>query len=518
MSKRALLVGIDIYPYPANNLNSCVNDTAEFQSMLTSTYGFKAADITVLHDQDATYGNVTEALDALLFGADSGDQLVYFQSSHGWRHQQGDTMVEELVLYGGFLPDTELVTRTQTVPPGVLTVVVDTCHSGGMDKAFFPDGEFALARTKVYQPSPQELANQDKAFDQVTKFKFFGRKPTANAGTIIGNFGPTAQKAFTIPASKDAGDLEINATLFAACTAEQTAAAGSPATKWLSAFTFGLTSALDPGVSLHDQWDMVVDRLDALNMSQTPMYFVPTAHPEFAGQTFITRQPPTAGPGSKDFQPDIGTAISDVITSLKRSGGNPATAHSQGGKTMTATNTDATTAAIQKVLSSLNGDKAKAFGLSPWSVLSSPLITDCFGTVQAVLDTNPEVKAKAAASKAPPAKSSLGVADYASKDTWDAISYGLCAPIYAVRERTTKAAAPAVPAAPDPKLWGFLASALSVVGPMIYDAIKGQQFDPANVVVPEIPPGVDKGWLDSAFDLLVDHAVPAFLDYIEDEL
>jgi Glycosyl hydrolases family 25 len=168
--------------------------------------------------------------------------------------------------------------------------------------------------------------------------------------------------------------------------------------------------------------------------------------------------------------------------------------------------------------SSLNGDKAKAFGLSPWSVLSSPLITDCFGTVQAVLDTNPEVKAKAAASKAPPAKSSLGVADYASKDTWDAISYGLCAPIYAARERTTKAAAPAVPAAPDPKLWGFLASALSVVGPMIYDAIKGQQFDPANVVVPEIPPGVDKGWLDSAFDLLVDHAVPAFLDYIEDEL
>jgi hypothetical protein len=65
------------------------------------------------------------------------------------------------------------------------------------------------------------------------------------------------------------------------------------------------------------------------------VYFVPTAHPEYAGQTFITRQPPTADSSSKDFQPDIATVISDVITSLKRSGGNPATAHNEGGKTMT---------------------------------------------------------------------------------------------------------------------------------------------------------------------------------------
>ena len=328
MTKRALLVGIDNYlNNPRMKLNSCVNDTAAFQSMLTSSYGFNAADITVLKDEQATYDNVTEKLDALLCGAVSGDQLVYFQSSHGWRHLKGDTMVEELVLYGGFLPDTELVKRTQTVPPGVLTVVVDTCHSGGLEKEFFPGGEFGLVPTKVYQPTLEELGNQDKAFEQVTKVKFFGRKPTADAGTIIANFDPTVQKAFTIPASKDAGDLEINATLFAACTAEQTAAAGSSATKWLSAFTFGLTSELDPRVSLERQRQMVAEVLDKLNMRQTPVLFVPTAHQEFAGQTFITRQSPTADSSSKDFQPDIATVISDVITSLKRSGGNPATAH-----------------------------------------------------------------------------------------------------------------------------------------------------------------------------------------------
>ena len=82
MTKRVLLVGIDTYTYPVNNLNSCVNDTAAFQSMLTSSYGFNAADITVLHDEQATYDNVTEALDGLLREADSSEQRVYF---HGWR-------------------------------------------------------------------------------------------------------------------------------------------------------------------------------------------------------------------------------------------------------------------------------------------------------------------------------------------------------------------------------------------------------------------------------------------------
>ena len=515
MSKRALLVGIDIYPNPANNLNSCVNDTAAFQSVLTSSYGFNAADITVLHDQDATYDKVTEALDALLYGAASGDQLVYFHSSHGWRHQQGDTMVEELVLYGGFLPDTELVKRTHTVPPGVLTVVVDTCHSGVMEKEFFPDGEFALVRTKVYQPSPEELANQDKAFEQVTKVKFFGRRPTADAGTIIGNFDPTAQKAFTMPASKDVGDLEINATLFAACTAEQTAAAGSRATKWLSAFTFGLTSELDPRVSLDDQRAMVTARLKELNMRQTPVYFVPTAHPEYAGQTLITRQPPTADPGSKDFQPDIATVISDVITSLKRSGGNPATAHYQGGKTMTATTTDAATAAIQQVLSELRRDKAtscrpstttKAFGLRPPSWLSR-YVTDCFGTTQSWLDTHPGAK-KAVVAEGP-AKSSLDGADYSSKEVWEGIAFGLTAPIYAAQAPTTKDAED-IPAdlAQDDKFWNFAASvALSVVVPAVRRALNGKEFDPAEVVMPELP-DVDKGWLNRAWGVIREHVVP----------
>ena len=56
--KRALLIGIDQYPDPRNNLNSCVSDTLAFRNMLISAYGFDSSDITLLHNNAATIGNV----------------------------------------------------------------------------------------------------------------------------------------------------------------------------------------------------------------------------------------------------------------------------------------------------------------------------------------------------------------------------------------------------------------------------------------------------------------------------
>ena len=80
---RALLVGIDQYPDPRNNLNSCVNDTLAFRNMLMSSYGFNPADITLLHNRDATLDRVRTALDALCSGVTTGDRIVFFDSSHG---------------------------------------------------------------------------------------------------------------------------------------------------------------------------------------------------------------------------------------------------------------------------------------------------------------------------------------------------------------------------------------------------------------------------------------------------
>src|SRR5690349_8637365 len=119
MTKRALLVGIDIYPDPHNNLNSCVADTLAFKRLLQQYYGFDSTAIQLLHNQNATVANVQEGLDALFDRVVSGDYVVYFESSHGYRYPEGDTMTEVLCLYDGFLKDSEFVQRTRSLPPGV---------------------------------------------------------------------------------------------------------------------------------------------------------------------------------------------------------------------------------------------------------------------------------------------------------------------------------------------------------------------------------------------------------------
>ena len=127
------------------------------QDMLQSTYGFDPGAITLLHNQNATLAKVRAGLDALFAGAHAGDQLVYFESSHGYQYPEGDTMVEVLCLYDGFLTDTEFVGRTQNLPPNVLTAVLDCCHSGGLNKVFFVDDWYKWPGRKSGNPA---LRNQ----------------------------------------------------------------------------------------------------------------------------------------------------------------------------------------------------------------------------------------------------------------------------------------------------------------------------------------------------------------------
>lgn len=295
MAKRAFLVGLNIYPDPRNNLNSCVADTLAFKSLLQTTYGFDPEAIQLLHNQDATLDNVRSGLDDLFAGAQPGDELVYFESSHGYRYPDGDTMVEVLCLYDGFLKDTEFAQRTQGLPPDVLTVVLDSCHSGGMNKVFFPPGDVQVARAKVWQPSAEEAERDAQLYTQVTKFKFFGRSATADSGAVAKNFvfDPVNVAA---PKDLDQGAVDLNGALFAACLSDQTAAAGSPPTENLSAFTYGIVKEVDPAISLSDLNQRVGALLASLNMTQTPVAVAPPLHPELLTETFVAMG--TAGGGA----------------------------------------------------------------------------------------------------------------------------------------------------------------------------------------------------------------------------
>lgn len=139
MSKKALCVGINDYPYDGSDLNGCVNDATAWADLLTAHYDFPSTDVKLLLDAQATKANVIEGLKTLLVGAKSGDVLVYTNSSHGT--YVADTSGDEPKYDEAICPydcsdnlivDDELRELfASSLPKGVgLTIISDSCFSG----------------------------------------------------------------------------------------------------------------------------------------------------------------------------------------------------------------------------------------------------------------------------------------------------------------------------------------------------------------------------------------------------
>ena len=270
-----------------------------------------------------------------------------------------------LCLYDAFLKDTELTQRTQSIPDGVLTVVLDSCHSGGMDKMFLFGNETLVARTKVFQADPE--TDRKKAFavhsfrSSAIPVKFFGRAVTSLAGVASKNFAtaPTLARA-----AKDAAEpeLELNAVLLTACRADETAAAGSAPTNGLSAFTFSLVDQLDTSITVSALCDRVTSRLQALNMRQTPTVFAPSNQQFLLSDTFISEQPVTE---PLNFWDELfgGTGISAGASKSGTSGTDGT------GTTLTETKefSSMTTIApdIHRTIESVLGNLAQSVGAGP---------------------------------------------------------------------------------------------------------------------------------------------------------
>jgi hypothetical protein len=151
MQRRALLVGINHYPDPANRLRGCLNDVLQTSQALQQHYHFEGArDIRVLADQRATTAAIRGRLEWLVDGARPGDVLVFHYSGHGSqvRDRHGDELddgLDEIICpydldWDNPFTDDDLGALVSAVEPGVsLTVVLDCCHSGTGLRACGPD-------------------------------------------------------------------------------------------------------------------------------------------------------------------------------------------------------------------------------------------------------------------------------------------------------------------------------------------------------------------------------------------
>jgi metacaspase-1 len=141
---KALLVGINEYANPADNLEGCVNDVFQVSAVLQEC-GFNPEDIRVVLNDRATTKGIKDRLEWLLEDAKGDDERFFYFSGHGAQMPSygGDEIPEEvdecLVPYDfAWSADTAVVDDwfyelyANLAYSVRFVAALDCCHSGGM--------------------------------------------------------------------------------------------------------------------------------------------------------------------------------------------------------------------------------------------------------------------------------------------------------------------------------------------------------------------------------------------------
>ena len=150
MNNKALLVGINAYPNPNNNLRGCINDIVDMEYFIASKNKvYPKEDIRTLTDSKATKKGILNQLNWLLLGANAGDQLLFHYSGHGAQIPSHNPAIEkdgldEIICPYDFrgeaatetaISDKEFASIFAKIPKGVHFVwISDSCHSEDLSR------------------------------------------------------------------------------------------------------------------------------------------------------------------------------------------------------------------------------------------------------------------------------------------------------------------------------------------------------------------------------------------------
>jgi len=166
-TKRALLIGIDVYPHlPGDRqLYGCTNDVALLYDLLQHRFGFADQNISCLRNKQATREGILKAFQRLLAAVKVDDIVVVHYSGHGSYmkdNSKGAGWTETIVPYDSGrkasnhpstdIKDIEISERLLTMlvsKTPFVTLLFDSCHSGSILRDDFgtavrgiePDGE-----------------------------------------------------------------------------------------------------------------------------------------------------------------------------------------------------------------------------------------------------------------------------------------------------------------------------------------------------------------------------------------
>ncbi len=506
MSTRALVAGINDYG-GRNSLPSCVKDATSFAEMLQKDLGLLPGDIKSLHDQQVTKDGLKAGLKWLFDGASSDDRLVFYYSGHGYQAVINGELREALVTQDGqFFDDIELADAMSSVPNGVLTIVLDTCFSGGLEKVFFNGGVY-VGQSKAWTPSDSD-AMTTKGFTPV--------------GLSFRPFGVISQpdsKGYVPGAGAKVSDLTLAASkglLVTAAQANETASASLPTTSGMSVFTFALLEQVNKQGIARSTLNLVnaaADKLTDMGMRQTPTVKLPLTPPLMGNLSFLSLSPLKATSSTEPLVLQPSEPVMNQVNPFA-----PALLSSLAEKawydTVFRIATAVVPAAIQAVQSKDFTPGAPA--LPPAGVDAKAWYDTVFRIATAVVPAAIQAAQSKDFTPGAPALPPAGVDTKAWYDTVFRIATAVVpAAIQAAQSKDFASGAPALPpAGVDTKAWyDTVFRIATAVVPAAIQAAQSKDFTPG---LPALPPaGVDtKAWYDTVFRIAT-AVVPAAIQAVQ---
>ena len=309
-TQKALLIGINEYPDPANRLEGCVNDVFTMSSVLQEC-GVPPESIRACLDDRATADGILDRMNWLLDNPQPGDELVFYYSGHGAQIPQygqdfePDHQIEALVPWDfDWTPETAISDDqiyglySQLPYDCRLIMIFDCCHSGGIHRdggrprGLTPPDDIRHRelkwdiKTRMWVSRDFERLQKDFTRDKATVRDFFGQN---GATKRLGRASMLRQLPVTTynrlkKEKKAKGPIGPYLPLIIeACKEEELSYEYRHGATSHGAFTYALANILrrenDAGraVSFESLIEKVRDMLAELKYAQTPQILGPSA-------------------------------------------------------------------------------------------------------------------------------------------------------------------------------------------------------------------------------------------------
>lgn len=315
---KALLVGVDRYQDPNNNLSGCVNDVYRMSEVLQEL-GFDVSDIRLLVNERATAAAMRDRLAWLLQDAGDCAERVLFFSGHGVQvpaygpSDQVDHLDECLAPHDADFGDESTLVRddqifemySQLPYEAQVYFIFDCCHAGGMARAVpagSAGGGRGSARARFLElpddvrhrmmrwdgqrwvPRRLGLAFKDLAKKEDRQTQFGSSEALHRFGRPVSVWSKLSNKSAPVksPKVEKGGDKQVDVNhgpfqpvLFYACQEHEEAREYNHGSITFGGFTFALTSAFrrlsSNGVPTYSALlAEVTQELRTLGLTQTP--------------------------------------------------------------------------------------------------------------------------------------------------------------------------------------------------------------------------------------------------------